>query len=77
MTRDPECLTLDDSLAYALHHMSVGGFRHIPLIDDRGRPTGVIAMRAIVDFMVDSFPREVLNLPPSPRHNISRQREGA
>ncbi len=77
MTRDPECLTLDDTMAYALHHMSVGGFRHIPLIDELGKPTGVIAMRAIVDFMVDSFPREVLNLPPSPRHNISRQREGA
>ncbi len=77
MTPNPECLTLDDSLAYALHHMSVGGFRHIPLIDEAGRPTGVIAMRAIVDFMVDSFPREVLNLPPSPRHNISREREGA
>lgn len=77
MTRDPECLTLDDSMAFALHHMSVGGFRHIPLVDDDGKPTGVIAMRAIVDFMVDYFPRQVLNLPPSPRHHISREREGA
>ncbi len=77
MTGDPECLTLDDSMAYALHHMSVGGFRHIPLVDEAGKPTGVIAMRAIVDFMVDSFPRQVLNLPPSPRHNIAREREGA
>ena len=77
MTHDPECLTLDDSMAYALHHMSVGGFRHIPLVDDAGKPTAVIAMRAIVDFMVDSFPREVLNLPPSPQHHISREREGA
>ena len=77
MTTDPECLTLDDSLAYALHHMSVGGFRHIPLVDQSGKPTGVIAMRAIVDFMVDLFPRQVLNLPPSPTHNIAREREGA
>lgn len=77
MTPDPECLTLDDSLAYALHHMSVGGFRHIPLVDDDGRPSGVIAMRAIVDFMVDLFPRQVLNLPPMPTSNIAREREGA
>ncbi len=77
MTPDPECLTLDDSLAYALHHMSVGGFRHIPLIDSEGRPTGVIAMRAIVEFMVDLFPRQVLNLPPLPTSNIAREREGA
>ncbi len=77
MTADPECLTLDDTLAYALHHMNVGGFRHIPLVDDDGRPTGIVAMRSIVDFMVDSFPREVLNLPPSPSHSIAREREGA
>lgn len=77
MTPDPECLTLDDSLAYALHHMSVGGFRHIPLVDEDGRPTGIVAMRSIVEFMVDSFPRQVLNLPPSPSANIAREREGA
>lgn len=77
MTADPECLTLDDSLAYALHHMTVGGFRHIPLVDDQGRPTGIVAMRSIVEFMVDSFPRQVLNLPPLPELSIAREREGA
>jgi len=77
MTPDPECLTPNDSLAYALHHMSVGGFRHIPLVDHRGRPAGVIAMRTIVEFMVDLVPSAVLNLPPSPSHSISREREGA
>lgn len=77
MTADPECLTLDDTLAFALHHMSVGGFRHIPLVDEDGKPTGIVAMRSIVEFMVDSFPRQVLNLPPSPSANIAREREGA
>lgn len=77
MTADPECLTLDDSLAYALHHMTVGGFRHIPLVDESGRPTGIVAMRSIVEFMVDAFPRQVLNLPPTPALSISREREGA
>jgi CBS domain-containing protein len=77
MTRDPECLTLDDGIAFALNLMSVGGFRHIPLIDEKGRPTGVVAMRAIVDYMVDLFPREVLNLPPVPSLSTSREREGA
>jgi CBS domain-containing protein len=77
MTRDPECLTLDDGIAYALNMMSVGGFRHIPLIDANHHPTGVVAMRDIVDYMVDLFPEEVLNLPPSPAHGIAREREGA
>ena len=77
MTRDPEWLTLDDGIAYALNMMSVGGFRHIPLVDDELRPAGVVAMRDIVDFIVDLFPEEVLNLPPSPAHGIAREREGA
>ena len=77
MTPDPESLTLDDGIAYALNMMSVGGFRHIPLIDAEQRPTGVVAMRDIVDYIVDFFPSEVLNLPPSPAHGIAREREGA
>ena len=77
MTPDPEYLTLDDGIAYALNMMSVGGFRHIPLVDAEGCPTGVVAMRDIVDFIVDLFPEEVLNLPPSPAHGIAREREGA
>jgi CBS domain-containing protein len=77
MTRDPECLTLDDGIAYALNKMSVGGFRHIPLVDDDGSPTGVLTMRNVVDYIVDLFPNEILNLPPSPALSISRSREGA
>ena len=77
MTRDPECLTLDDGIGYALNLMSDGGFRHIPLIDAEGRPTGIVAMRDVVDYMVDLFPSEVRNLPPTPTLGIAREREGA
>ena len=77
MTADPECLTLDDGIAYALNMMSLGGFRHIPLVDSVRRPTGLVAMRDIVDYIVDMFPEAVLNLPPSPAHGIARAREGA
>jgi CBS domain-containing protein len=77
MTADPECLTLDDGIGFAMNLMSIGGFRHIPLVDGERRPTGVVAMRAIVDFIVDYFPRQVLNLPPAPQLSVPRQREGA
>ena len=77
MTRDPECLTLEDGISYALNLMSDGGFRHIPLIDGEGRPTGVVAMRNVVEYIVDLFPNEVRNLPPSPTLGIAREREGA
>jgi CBS domain-containing protein len=77
MTRDPECLTLDDGIAYALNLMSDGGFRHIPLVDGEGRPTGIVAMRNVVEYIVDLFPNEVRNLPPRPTLGIAREREGA
>ncbi len=42
MTVDPVVLRPDDSVAVAVQKMAVGGFRHIPLVDD-GRPIGVIS----------------------------------
>src|SRR3990170_3094021 len=41
---DPVALREEDTLATALHKMSIGGFRHIPLVKD-GRPTRVISIR--------------------------------
>jgi CBS domain-containing protein len=76
MTPDPESLGPDDRVTYALNKMSIGGFRHIPLVDDDGRPVGVVSMRNVVDYMVDLFRTEVLNVPPEPR-KIARAREGA
>ena len=76
MTRDPECLSPEDRAAYALNKMSVGGFRHIPLVDDNGHPVGVVSMRNVVDYIADLLQTEVLNLPPEPRH-FARAREGA
>ena len=76
MTPDPDSLGPDDLVSYALNKMSLGGFRRIPLVDDDGRPIGVVSMRNVVDYMVDLFPAEVLNLPPEP-HQTPRTREGA
>jgi CBS domain-containing protein len=47
MTADPVILREDDTLAVALHKMSVGGFRHIPLLQE-GRVTRVISIRDVV-----------------------------
>src|SRR5262245_59422411 len=48
MTPNPDCLSMDHELAYALNQMSIGEYRHVPLVDDHGRPTGVVSMRHIV-----------------------------
>jgi CBS domain-containing protein len=67
MTAEPETLQRGDAIAWALNLMHMGGYRHVPLTDGDGRPTGVVSVKDIVEFIVDLFPDEVLNLPPDPR----------
>jgi CBS domain-containing protein len=67
MTTDPEMLDLDDGIAFALNRMIVGGFRHIPIVNDSGAPVAVLSQRELVSFIVSLLPARVLNLPPEPR----------
>jgi CBS domain-containing protein len=82
MTMDPECLSIRSTVAYALNMMSVGGFRHVPVVDDEHRPAFVISVRNVVEFLVEAFPREILNIPKdsyasNAATNPKRTREGA
>ena len=77
MTPNPETLSVRSAIAYALNKMSVGGFRHIPVVDDEFRPAFVVSVRDVVEFLVEAFPREVLNLPPVEGVAPQRSREGA
>jgi CBS domain-containing protein len=61
MTTQPECLRDDQTIADVLRMMSVGGFRHVPIVDAEGRPVHVVSVRDVVEFLVEAFPREVLN----------------
>src|SRR5207253_2358370 len=67
MTADPFSLPADAGVAYALNKMVLEGYRHNPLVDDDNRPTGLVSMRDLIEYLSDFFPRDVLNLPPDPR----------
>jgi signal-transduction protein with cAMP-binding, CBS, and nucleotidyltransferase domain len=54
MTPDPVVLRREDTIAVAIHKMAVGGFRHIPLVDD-GRPIGVISAADVFRHLVASL----------------------
>jgi CBS domain-containing protein len=58
-------------IAWALNRMHVGGYRHVPIVDKDGLPRGMVSVKDIVDFIVEFFPAEVLNLPPDPSHETS------
>ncbi len=77
MRADPEVLSPDAPMTYALNLMSVGGFRHVPLVDEKGRPVGVVSVRDIVNHLVDHFPDKVLNVPPLNQTRFPGAREGA
>jgi CBS domain-containing protein len=46
MTPDPVILREDDTLAVALHKMSIGGFRHIPFVAE-GRPVQMVSIQDV------------------------------
>lgn len=64
MTPSPAFLTPSDRLGDAVKMMTERGYRHIPLLDERGRRAGLIAARDIVNYVAEHFPAEVVNLPP-------------
>ena len=50
MTPNPEWLDKDAPLAYALHKMSIGKFRHVPVMEN-GKPIGVVSTRDIIEYL--------------------------
>ncbi len=76
MTRDPQALRPRDSCAYALNKMSVGRFRHIPLVDENHVPVGMLSIRDVIDFLVELIPEEINNLPPEPQYQFVKTPEG-
>jgi predicted transcriptional regulator len=55
MTPDPVVLRHDDPIAVAIHKMAVGGYRHIPIVDGDGLPTGVVSARDVFRHIVDQL----------------------
>ena len=76
MTEDPEYLTPEDPLAYALNKMHIGGFRHVPIVNDLMKPVGLISISNIISTIADYFSMEIINLPPLDRIVDSKMQEG-
>ncbi len=55
MTHCPDTVHASAPLAKALQRMLVGGYRHLPLVDSEGRPTGIVSSSDIVDHVAASL----------------------
>ncbi len=76
MTPDPESVQPDDGIALVMNMMHVGGYRHVPVVDDHHVPVAVVSVKDIVAFVVENFPEEILNLPPKGRRHNPQQDGG-
>ena len=63
ITPNPEYVSTEDPLAYALNKMYVGGFRNVPVINDEMYPVGIISISDIISTIADYFHSEIINLP--------------
>jgi len=49
MTRNVQTITPEKPFGHALHMMYEGGFRHLAVVDERGRPIGLLAAHDALD----------------------------
>jgi CBS domain-containing protein len=76
MTRNPVVVDCKEPIGAAVRRMEEGGYRHLPVVDEAGRITGILSVKRIVHYLVEHFPGTIYNLPPDPGV-IQQEREGA
>jgi predicted transcriptional regulator len=54
MTKGPDTVTCDAPIAFVLHKMDIGGFRHMPVMD-AGKVVGVVSVRDILRYITEDL----------------------
>jgi CBS domain-containing protein len=76
MTPEPVVVSPSAPISTALRLMEEGGYRHLPVVDETGRPVGVLSVKRIVHYLAEHFPAIVYNQPPDSR-TVPHSPEGA
>jgi CBS domain-containing protein len=76
MTPNPQTLRKGDEIAYVLNNMHVGGYRHIPIVDENNVPESMISIKDVVDWVLDHFPQEILCMTGEPFRGESSRDSG-
>lgn len=76
MTPAPVVVRRKETIGAAARRMEEGGYRHLPVIDEAGRPVGLLSVKRIVHYLVEHYPSTVYNLPPD-NGVVQHEREGA
>jgi CBS domain-containing protein len=51
MTANVLSLPPTAKIAFAVHRMDQGGYRHVPIVDDKGQPAGIFSVRDILGYL--------------------------
>lgn len=76
MTPEPVTVNPKDPVRTAIRRMQSGGYRHLPVVDEAGRPVGILSAKRIVQYLAEHFPSTVYNQPPDP-NMVPATAEGA
>lgn len=77
MTRDPDTLTSDCTIGDGIALMNEKRFRHVPIVDRAtGEVVAVFSVRHVIDHVTESFPEQVMNLPPRPHQKMTTPEGG-
>ena len=61
MTTNPQSLDSVHKIAFAVHRMSIGGFRHVPITDDKHRPLSIISVRDVLRYLTEHMPSSLVS----------------
>ena len=76
MTHNPITLTADRTIGDAVNLMNEENFRHVPIIGNDGSAYGIVSIKDIINLVAESFPEQVLNLPPRPHQKMETPEGG-
>ena len=59
MTSQVESLPPTAKIAFAVHRMDHGGYRHVPVVNDKSETVGIFSVRDILSYLSKSWPGKV------------------
>jgi CBS domain-containing protein len=64
MNTSPNTFREDQTVRDAMDLMQSGRYRNVPLVADDGAVAGIVRQVDLLRYLAESFPEDVLNMPP-------------
>ncbi len=61
MTKPVQAITARSSIARLLHLITLGGFRHVPVLSDSGQTARIISIKDVISFIYKSVAKNVID----------------